>query len=76
MSDGDTGIRDVFMNHLGDMRQIADTVVDEIDLSVARHLEIDSICDDLRAEGMYFCLNRIAIGRWCLDDTQVASTDK
>ena len=76
VSDGDTGIRDVFMNHLGDMRQIADTVVDEIDLSIARHLEIDGICDDLRAKGMYLRLNGIAIGRRCLDDTQVTGTDE
>ena len=76
MSDGDAGIGDILMNHLFDMRQVTDAVVNEVNLSVARHLEVDGIGDNLCTKGMYLCLNGITVGRWCLDDTQVAGADK
>ena len=64
------------MNHLCNVGQVADTIVDEIHLSVARHLKINSVSDDLRTKSMYFRLNRIAVGRRRLDDTQIASTNE
>ena len=64
------------MNHLGDVCEIADAVVDEIDLSVARHLKVDGIGNDLRTESVDFRLDGIAVGRWCLDDAEVAGTDE
>ena len=76
MTDGHTGIRDILMYHLGNMSEIADAVVDEIHLSVARHLEVDGIRDNLRSECMYLCLYGIAVGWWCLDDTQVAGSNE
>ena len=76
VTDGDAAVGDVLMDHLGDMGEVADAVVDEIDLSVATHLEVDGIGDNLGREGMYLCLNRIAVGRGRLDDTQVARTNK
>ena len=64
------------MNHLGDMGQVADAVVHKVDLSVARHLEVDSIGDDLRTKGVDLRLDGIAVGRRRLDDTEVAGTDE
>ena len=42
-------------------------VVDEEDLPVAAHLEIDSFADDVGVETFHFGLNRIAVGRRCRD---------
>ena len=47
MTNGDTGIRDILMNHIGNLLQLTDAVVDKIDLSVARHLEVNGIDDNL-----------------------------
>ena len=35
VADGNTSIGDILVNHLRDMRQITDTIVDEIDLPIA-----------------------------------------
>ena len=75
MSYGDSGIRDVLMNHLSNMCQITDAVVDKINLTITRHLKVDGISNNLRTKSMNLCLNRIAIGRRCLDNTQVSSAD-
>ena len=72
VTNGDAAVGDVLMNHLGNLVQLVDAVIDEIDLSVAAHLEVDGIGDDLCREGMYLCLNGIAVGWRRLDDTQVA----
>ena len=76
MSDGDAGIRDILVDHLRDMRQVADAIVHKVDLSIARHLEVDGIGDDLGAEGVNLRLDGIAVGGWCLDDTEVAGTNQ
>ena len=76
MPDGYTGIRNMIMNHLSDMGEVADAVVDEIYLSVARHLEVDSIDDDLCAEGVYLRLDGITVGRRRLNDTEVTGSDE
>ena len=73
MTNGHTGIGDVLMNEVGYLLQLTDTIIDEVDLTIARHLEIDGIGDDLCAKGMYLSLNGIAVGRRRLDDTEVAS---
>ena len=67
------GVRDVLLDHLTDARQVVDAWVDEVDLSVARHLEIDGIGDNLRTQRVYLRLYGITVGRWRLDDAQVAS---
>ena len=76
MSDSHTGIRDIFMDHLRDMGQVADAIVHEIDLSVARHLEVDGISDDLSPKGMNLRLDGIAVRGRCLDDTEVTGADQ
>ena len=76
MSDGDAGIRDILVDHLRDMRQVADAIVHKVDLSVARHLEVDGIGDDLNTKGMDLRLDGIAVGGRCLDDTEVAGSNQ
>ena len=71
VSHSNTCIRHILLNHLFDTRQIADAGINEIHLSITRHLEIDGIGNNLRTKGMYLCLNRIAVGRRGLNDTQV-----
>ena len=74
--DGDTAVGDIFLNHLSEMRQVADTVVDEVNLPIARHLEIDGFDDDLWREGVNLRLDRIAIGRRCLDDAEITGSEE
>ena len=76
MTDGDAGVRDILMNHFCNMCQIADAVVHEIDLSIARHLEINGIGNNLRTEGMDLSLDGISVRRRCLNDAEVTGTDK
>ena len=72
MTNGHTGIGDMGMDHLGNMGEVADAIVHEIHLPIARHFEINGIGNDLCTKGMYLCLNGIAIGWGRLDDAQVA----
>ena len=76
MSDGHTGIRDILMDHIGNLLQLTDAVVHEIDLPIARHLEVDGISDNLCTESMYLRLNGIAVGGRCLNDAEVTSPDE
>ena len=76
MSDGDTGIGDILMDHLGNMRQVTNTVVHKIDLTITRHLEVDSIRYYLCPESMNLRLYRIAVWRRRLDDTEVTGSDE
>ena len=76
MTNGHTGIGDVFMDEFLNMLEFANTVVDKIYLTIARHLEIDSIGDDLDSKGMDLGLNGIAVRRRCLDDTEIAGTNE
>ena len=64
------------MNHLGNVLQVADAVVDEIDLPVARHLEVDGIGNDFGSEGVNLRLDGISVRRRRLYDAQVAGTDE
>ena len=72
MSYSHSGIRHILLYHLLQTRQVVDTWIDEIDLSIARHLEINGISNNLCSKGMYLGLNGIAVRWWCLNDTQVA----
>ena len=76
MSDSHTGIWDVFMDHLRDVGEVADAVVDKVNLSVTRHLEVDGIGDNLGAESVNLRLDGIAVGGRCLDDTEVTGSDE
>ena len=73
MSHSHTRIRHIFQNHLFETRQVVDTWIDEIHLSITRHLEINGIGYNLRTKGMNLRLYGISVGRWCLNNTQVAS---
>ena len=74
MSDSHTGIRDIFMDHLRDVREIADTIIDKVNLPIARHLEVDGIGDDLGAEGVNLRLDGIAVRGRCLAALPTSST--
>ena len=76
MSDSHTGIRDIFMDHLRDVREIADTIIDKVNLPIARHLEVDGIGDDLGAEGVNLRLDGIAVRGRCLDDTEITGSNQ
>ena len=71
---GDTGIRDIFADEFLDALQVVDARIDEIHLSVARHLEIDGVGNHLCTKGMYLGLNGIAVRGRCLYDAQVAGS--
>ena len=48
-------------------------VIDDEDLTVTSHLQVNSFFDDIFVvDGDEFCLNRITVGRWRSHDTQVA----
>ena len=74
VSDGNAGIRNIFMDDLSDMVETFDAVADEEHLSVATHLKVDGIGYHLTAERTDFCLYRIAVGRRCADDTHITGT--
>ena len=76
MTNCQTSLWNMGVNHIGNALQVVDTRIDEIDLPVARHLEINSLSYDFRAEGMNLCLNGIAIRGRCLYDAQVASAEQ
>ena len=72
MTDGNTRVGDVFLYSVLQTLQVAYAIIDDIHLSVAAHLEVDSIYDYLRTECVYLCLYRIAVGRWSLNHAQIA----
>ena len=74
MTHGDTGIRDIFADEFLDALQVVDARIDEIHLSVARHLKIDGVGNHLCTKGMYLGLNGIAVRGRRLDDAQVTGT--
>ena len=76
MTNGNAGIRHILLNHFLDTRQVVDARIDEIHLSVARHLKIDGVSNNLCAEGVYLRLDGIAVGRRGLDDAQVAGSNQ
>ena len=70
----DTGIGN-FPFHQGFyLVDILNTVVDEENLSVTTHLEVDGFADDVRIEAFYFRLYRITVGRRCRNATQISSS--
>ena len=71
---GNTCVRHVLMYQLADALQVVDARIDEIHLTVARHLEVYGVCNNLSTKGMYLRLDGIAVGRRCLDDAQVAGS--
>ena len=76
MTYGYAGIRDILVDHLCDMGEIVDAIIHEIHLAVARHLKVNGISNNLSPKGVDLRLDRIAVGRRRLYDTQVAGTDQ
>ena len=74
VTNGYAGIGYVLVNHLCQMRQVGDAIVHEVYLSVARHLEVDSLSNDIGREGVYLRLYGIAVGRRRLYHTEIAGT--
>ena len=74
MTNSHTSIWHIFQYHFLQARQIIDARIDEIDLTIARHFKVNGICYDFCAKSMDLRLDRITVRRWCLNDTQVAST--
>ena len=73
MTDGHACIRHIFPDHQSQFGKVTDPVVHEEHLSVSAHLELDGIGNHLFVEGVHLGIDGIAVGRWCLDDTHVAS---
>ena len=65
-------IGDFTLYYAGDLFYIIYSVVDDKDLSVAGHLEIDSFPNNVGAESCQFGGNGIAIRRWGIDIREVA----
>ena len=76
MTNGNAGIRHILLNHFLDTCQVVDAWIDEIHLSVARHLKINSVRNNFCTKGVYLRLDGIAVGRRCLDDAQVAGSNQ
>ena len=74
VADGDTGIWHFAFDKRLHFINILDAVVDEKNLSVTAHLEIDGFADDVRVATFYLCLNRVAVGRGSRDARQVAGS--
>ena len=72
MSDGDTAVGNVLPDEICDFLQVADTVVDKVDLPVAAHFEVDGIGNHFMREGGDLGLDGITVGRRCAHDTHVA----
>ena len=66
----------VLQYHVFQLPQIIDAVVDKEHLSVAAHLEVNGIGDDLCREGVYLRLYGVTVWRWSLYDAQVACADE
>ena len=73
VADGDACVGHILLNVQGNLRQVRYAVVDEENLSVTAHFEVDSlgylrpcvVLDNLRLDG-------IAVGGWSLNDAHVA----
>ena len=72
VSHGDAGVRHILMDEFLDTCQVVDAGIDEVHLTVARHLEVDGVGNDVGSEGVYLRLYGVTVGRRCLDDAQVA----
>ena len=74
VTDSDTGIRHFTFDKHFHFINILDAIVDEKNLSVTAHLEIDGFSDDVRVKTFYLCLNRIAVGWGSRDARQVTGS--
>ena len=74
VSNSHTGIGHMLPDEFCQFRQLADTVVDEEDLSAATHLEADSLCYHFGTECADLCLDGIAVGGWRLNDREVTGS--
>ena len=72
MTDNDTGIRDFTAYQGLDLINVLDAVVDEENLSVTTHLEVDRLADDIGIEPLNLRLYRITVRWWCRDTREVA----
>ena len=62
----------ILVDEVGHLLQTVDAAAHEIHLSVAAHLEVDGVCDDLVAKGGQLSLYGIAVGRRRAYDAHVA----
>ena len=74
MTNGNTHVRNIFFYHLLQALQVVDARIDEIHLTITRHFEINGISYYLWSEGVNLSLDGIAVGRRCLDDTEVTGS--
>ena len=69
----DTCFRAEFLYLPLDAGKHLNAVIDDEDLSVTSHLQVDCLFDNIFViDGDEFCLNGIAVGWWRSHDTQVA----
>ena len=73
VSDSHTRVGHVFLYERSNLGQVADAVVDEEHLSVARHLEVDGVGYYLMSVHAQFGLHGVAVGRRRAHDAHVAS---
>ena len=73
VSDGNAGIRNALVQHVGQFRQSTYAIAHKEHLSVATHLEVHGFGYHFGGEHVQFRLDGIAVGWRCLDDTEVAS---
>ena len=76
MADGNAGIGHFTLNHIGQIRQGRYAVAHDEQLSVAAHLKVDGLADDIRAVDMNLGLYGITVGRRSLYDGEVTGTHK
>ena len=74
MTNGHATIRHILHDESLDFLEVRDAVVDEEHLSVARHLVVDGIGDEVAAIGAELRVDGIAVGRWCADDAHIAGS--
>ena len=74
VADGDTGIRHFAFDKRLHFINILDAVVDEENLPVTAHLEVDGFADDVRVKTFHLRLHRVAIGRGSRDARQVTGS--
>ena len=74
VSHSNAGIGHMLADQFDQFLQLADAVVHKEYLSAAAHLELNGFGNHLGAEAAELRLYRVAVGRWCLDDAQVAGS--
>ena len=71
---GKAAIGDVSLDKIFEFGEQRNAVVDEIDLPVATHLEVNGIDDGLAIEGGYLRMDGMTVGRRRVDNAHVAGT--